>query len=104
MHRSPSASIRALALRIAPFVLALAAAGCASREAPRHVRAELATDLPRDVLFYPHVLYGGDSAYLVDGRWYRPGANGWVVFTDEPLELEMLRRSLEPDRVSFWSR
>lgn len=94
---------------LAPFVLALAVAGalaCVRREAPRHARAEQATDLPHDVLFYPHVLYGGDAAYLVDGRWYRPGVDGWVVYTEEPLELEVMRRSLEPqpDRAFIWGR
>ena len=57
---------------------------------------------PSDVLFYPHVLYGGDDAYLVDGKWYRPGVSGWVVFTREPLELELLRQTLEPPRPSSW--
>jgi hypothetical protein len=50
-------------------------------------------DVPPDIAFYPHVYYGGD-AYLVEGKWFRPGADGWVMFTDEPLELELLRRSL----------
>ncbi|MCL2447550.1 MAG: hypothetical protein FWD17_01245 [Polyangiaceae bacterium] len=57
---------------------------------------------PSDVLFYAHVIYGGDSAYLVDGKWYKQGAAGWMVFTREPLELELLRRSLEPRSVSWF--
>jgi hypothetical protein len=92
------------AVWLAPFALALAVFACARREAPRHARAEQATDLPRDVLFYPHVLYGGDAAYLVEGRWYRPGADGWVVFTEEPLELELVRHALEPERATFWGQ
>jgi hypothetical protein len=72
---------------------------CARREPPRHVWVERVTAVPRDVAFYPHVLYGGDDVYLVDGRWYRPGAEGWVVFTREPVELEMVRRAAEPPRA-----
>ena len=56
------------------------------------------------MLFYPHVIYGGDAAYLVEGRWYRPGADGWVVYTEEPLELEIVRHALETEteRASPW--
>ncbi len=96
MHRRSSMLMCAAGGAPALLAAALALAGCLGREPPRHVRAERATDLPRDVLFYPHVLYGGDNAYLVDGRWYRPAADGWVVFTEEPVELETLRRTLEP--------
>jgi hypothetical protein len=103
MRRRFAVLLRCRAAWLAPFVLALAA-GCSRREASRHVRAEQATDLPRDVLFYPHVIYGGDAAYLVEGRWYRPGADGWVVYTEEPLELEIVRRTLEPERRSLWGR
>ena len=59
------------------------------------VVAEPTSSVPTDVVFYGHVLYGGDDAYLVDGRWYRPGVHGWQVFTSEPPELAMVRRSLE---------
>jgi hypothetical protein len=99
-----AALMRHPAAWLAPLALAFAAFACARREAPRHARAEQATDLPRDVLFYPHVLYGGDSAYLVEGRWYRPGADGWDVFTEEPLELEVVRHTLEPERATPWER
>jgi hypothetical protein len=54
-----------------------------------------ASPVPSDVFFYGHVLYGGDDAFLVEGRWYRPAADGWRVFTEEPLELELLRRALD---------
>jgi hypothetical protein len=63
-----------------------------------HVVAEPTSSVPTDVMFYGHVLYGGDDAYLVEGKWYRPGAQGWQVFASEPPELAMLRRSLEGDR------
>ena len=69
----------------------------------RDVSAEPTPSVPTDVVFYPHVLYGGDDAYLVEGRWYRPQVNGWAVFTREPLELAMIRRSLEHKRgVARW--
>jgi hypothetical protein len=69
----------------------------------RDVSTEPTPSVPTDVVFYPHVLYGGDDAYLVEGRWYRPQVNGWAVFTKEPLELAMIRRSLERKRgVARW--
>ena len=70
-------------------------AACSRADAPRLVRAEPVTGVPTDLTFYPHVYYGGDDAYLVEGRWYRPGADGWVVFAGEPLELQLVRLSLE---------
>jgi hypothetical protein len=72
-------------------------------EPSAEVVVEPTSSVPSDVVFYAHVLYGGDAAYLVDGRWFRPAATGWVVFTKEPLELALLRRSLEKDaRSSSW--
>ncbi len=99
MERRTPALIRAAAGFFAGSALVLAACGCGQSEAPRHVRIEPATNLPSDVEFYGHVLYGGEAAYLVDGKWYRPGADGWVVFTEEPVELELLRKTLEPRRT-----
>jgi hypothetical protein len=80
-----------------PFALALAVPACGTREPPRRVHTESTAHVPGDLLYYAHVLYGGETAYLVEGRWYRPGSNGWVVFDQEPLELEMLRRTLESE-------
>jgi hypothetical protein len=68
------------------------------------VVVEPTPSVPTDVVFYTHVLYGGDDAYLVDGQWFRPAATGWVVFTKEPLELALIRESLEPPRSSRWFR
>lgn len=99
MQRRKPALIRAATRFFAGSALALAAWGCGQSEAPRHVRIEPATNVPSDVEFYGHVLYGGEPAYLVDGKWYRPGVDGWVVFTEEPMELELLRKTLEPRRA-----
>ena len=101
--------LRAASPRGAPalFALALASAlgtaavGC-SREPSSDVVAEPTPSVPTDVVFYTHVLYGGDDAYLVDGQWYRPNATGWVVFTKEPLELALLRKSLDSGHRSSW--
>jgi len=86
---------------LSAFVALFAATSCVAPEQPRHVSAEHVTDVPPDVVFYPHVLYGADAAYLVDGKWYRPATDGWVTFAEEPLELELVRRALEPRRASF---
>lgn len=102
MHRRIAALIRSSAAVFASAALVLAALGCGRGEAPRHVRADPATSVPSDIEFYGHVLYGGEDAYLVDGRWYRPAATGWVVFTEEPIELELLRKTLEPRETSLF--
>jgi hypothetical protein len=75
-------------------LLPLAGPACSSAEAPHLVRTEVVRDVPPDIAFYPHIYYGGDDAYLVEGRWFRPGADGWVTFLEEPLELQLVRRSL----------
>jgi hypothetical protein len=94
---------RALAALAIASTTAAAAAGC-SREPSSDVVVEPTPSVPTDVVFYTHVLYGGDDAYLVDGQWFRPAATGWVVFTKEPLELALIRESLEPPRSSRWFR
>ena len=100
--RSPLAPLGLLA----PLALAAlaAVAALASREPSSEVVAEPTPSVPSDVVFYAHVLYGGDDAYLVDGRWFRPGAEGWLVFTKEPVELALIRRTVEDehDRASRW--
>jgi hypothetical protein len=102
MHRRIPALIRFTAAVFGSAALALGSLGCGKGEAPRHVRADPATSVPSDIEFYGHVLYGGEDAYLVDGRWYRPAATGWVVFTEEPIELELLRKTLEPKPASLF--
>ena len=91
-----AASRSRLAVALAAATLAGASAAClgCSRQPSVDVVAE-PTRVPTDVVFYTHVLYGGDDAYLIDGQWFRPAATGWVVFTKEPLELALIRRALE---------
>lgn len=89
-----------LAPKATRLMLALCAScallGCSKQSSD--VVTEPTPSVPSDVVFYTHVLYGGDDAYLVDGRWFRPAASGWVVFTKEPLELRLIRRSIEESR------
>jgi hypothetical protein len=89
-------------LALAVMVVAVAVAfdfGCTYSNA-RPGQIEPAA-VPSDILFYPHVRYGSDDVYLVDGRFYAPGADGWVIFTRDPLELDLLRRCLEPEKSSW---
>lgn len=46
----------------------------------------------------PRVLYGGDWAYLVDGKWYTAGDRGWVVFVEEPPELHRQRDAITTEQ------
>jgi hypothetical protein len=72
---------------------------CKEGDAPRHTaRFAPASGVPRDIVSYPHVLYGDDAAYLVGDRWYYRTLEGWVVFEEEPAELEMYRRAINPQR------
>src|SRR5829696_6819063 len=47
--------------------------------------------VPAYTVYQPRVYYRGRYAYLVDGRWYYPGDRGWVVFREEPRELQRYR-------------
>ena len=47
--------------------------------------------VPAYTVYQPRVYYRGRYAYLVDGRWYYPGDQGWVVFREEPRELQRYR-------------
>ncbi len=86
-----------LALGASAFTL-----GCSKQSAD--VVVEPTPSVPTDVVFYTHVLYGGDDAYLIDGQWFRPASTGWVVFTKEPLELSLIRRSVEAGKAPDWWR
>jgi hypothetical protein len=97
--RNGSLGFYALSLAILAPAICVAFAVC-TQTPSADVVAEPTPNVPTDVMFYTHVLYGGDDAYLVDGHWYRPAENGWVVFTQEPLELALVRRSAELDRRS----
>jgi hypothetical protein len=97
MRSGFAALTRLCTCALSPLVLALAAYACDASGSRPLVHTERAAQVPRDVLFYAHVLYGGETAYLVEGRWYRPGVDGWVVFDEEPLELQMLRQALESE-------
>lgn len=57
------------------------------------VRAEL---VPLEITAYPRVFYRGTYAYLVDGVWYYPTDRGWMVFSEEPIELRRYRESVRP--------
>jgi len=64
--------------------------------------------VPVSIDAYPAVEYRGRLAYLVDGRWYWPTDNGWVVFVEEPPELGTYRtrvqtapRAVPPPAVEY---
>ena len=54
-------------------------------------RAVYVETVPAYAVYQPRVYYRGRYAYLVDGRWYYPGDRGWVVFREEPRELQRYR-------------
>ena len=47
--------------------------------------------IPVDIVYHPRAYYRGHYAYWVDDRWYYPSSRGWVVFREEPHELQRYR-------------
>jgi hypothetical protein len=75
----------------------LAGSGCTATFTPEPVTVTYrepvveAQAVPVDIYTYPRVFYGGTYVYLVDGRWYAPSPRGWVVYRQEPRELNRYR-------------
>lgn len=44
---------------------------------------------------YPHILYQDRYAYLVEGQWYYPTSDGWVIFLEEPRTLAQYRSRVQ---------
>jgi hypothetical protein len=83
---------------IGVFSIALATLGigaCAGTQAEATLvydyPAVYVDSVPAHALYQPRVYYHGRYAYLVDGRWYYPTHRGWVVFREEPRELQRYR-------------
>lgn len=53
------------------------------------------SSVPVAIEAYPHVQYVDRYAYLIDGRWYYPTYDGWVVFLEEPRELAEYRSRIQ---------
>jgi hypothetical protein len=84
---------------------ALGAAGCETTFTPGPLTASWQvggawyyTEPPYDISSYPRVWYGDRWVYLVDGVWYAPTTQGWVILRDEPRELGRYRQYYEPDQ------
>jgi hypothetical protein len=81
---------------------ALVLAGCEATFTPGpltatwDVGADVYVEPPADVTVYPHVWYDGRWVYLVQGSWYAPTAQGWIILRDEPRELGRFRTYYEP--------
>jgi len=80
----------------------LGTAGCEATFTPGPVSAALGASStwvvqpPHNLSSYPHVWYDGRWIYLVDGAWYAPSTEGWIILRDEPTELGRYRRYYEP--------
>ena len=85
----------------------LIAAGCEATFTPGpltaswDVAAAAYVEPPHDVTNYPHVWYDGRWVYLVDGTWYAPTIQGWIVLREEPRELGRYRTYYEPNRRRY---
>jgi hypothetical protein len=56
--------------------------------------------VPPGTVYQPRVYYRGRYAYLREGRWYYPTDRGWVVFREEPRELQRYRVNYQ-DRARY---
>ncbi|HRI69676.1 MAG TPA: hypothetical protein PK156_35850 [Polyangium sp.] len=88
---------RWIALAIA--IVALGASGCSASLGFRPTVAGYAVapvdTVPVAIDGYPHYPYRGRYAYLVDGQWYYPTPDGWVVFLEEPRPLLDYRHQVQ---------
>ncbi len=88
-------------------LVALAAAGCEATFTPGPLTASWDTEAeayvepPRDINVYPHVWYDGRWVYLVQGAWYAPTTQGWVILREEPRELGRYRTYYEPGQRRY---
>ena len=85
-----------ITLAILSFVMAT---GCAAsvRLRPSVLGYSVApvNDVPVAIEGYPRYLYHDRYAYLVDGQWYYPTPDGWVVFLEEPAPLAQYRSRVQ---------
>lgn len=51
--------------------------------------------VPYDIYAYPHVYFGDTWVYLVDGTWYFPTDEGWMMYREEPRELGRYRTQMQ---------
>jgi hypothetical protein len=59
---------------------------------------------PARIRYYPRYYYRGRPAYLVQNRWYYDTPRGWVVFREEPRELQRFRRDRVESRRDYVRR
>jgi len=88
------------------LLAALGSAGCEATFRPAELGIAVqesalvpAPWVPAEIWAYPHVVYGGSYAYLVDGAWYYPTPSGWMIFRREPVELSRQRTRLGQGRT-----
>jgi hypothetical protein len=77
--------------------LGLGALGCEATFQPPELTvaygaAAVPVRVPNNIAAYPHVFYDNTWFYLVDGQWYAPSPQGWVMLRQEPQELGRYRR------------
>jgi hypothetical protein len=93
-----------IALTSLAGLTALAAAGCEATFSPGPLSASWDADVgwyvepPPDITRRPHIWFEGRWVYLVDGSWYEPTPQGWVILREEPRELGRYRTYYEPGR------
>ena len=94
---------RRAVLALAALAFGIALAGCTGTVGARGAvvygyPAVYADVQPAQLAAYPRTWYNGSYAYLIDGSWYYPTTQGWVVFQQEPAELRSYRTRYVPSR------
>jgi hypothetical protein len=75
----------------AALLLTASCAGTTSATVAYDYPATYVETVPVDIAYYPRVYYRGHYAYWVHDRWYYPSGRRWVVFREEPHELQRYR-------------
>ncbi len=80
-------------------ILIIIATGCSASLGLRPTVAGYAVapaaTMPGVIDNYPRMFYQDRYAYLIDGQWYYPTSDGWVVFLEEPRPLVQYRARLQ---------
>lgn len=84
-----------LTLILAIFAMTACSASVGLRPSVAGYAVAPVNNVPGSIQAYPRYYYRDRYAYLVDGQWYYPTNDGWVVFLDVPAPLAQYRAQVQ---------
>jgi hypothetical protein len=99
-------------ITIIALACALGAGGCSATFTPAEPVVTYSTEatlgavasVPPDIWVYPRIYYGGSWVYLVNGAWYTPTRQGWMVYRREPITLQRERTRIYASPRTIYRR